>query len=246
MRLDQYLVENGFVDSRNKAQTLIKEGSVRVNSKIVKKASLKIDGEEVSIDAEKVYVSRAAMKLKGFLPELPFEAKGMNALDIGASTGGFTEVLLEFGVAHVDAVDVGSEQLHGDLKKHDRVTSIENMDIRKFSCAVKNEEASLGCKKEYELVVSDVSFISLLNILDDVDRLASKWIILLFKPQFEVGREAKRDRNGVIKDDKAIAKAMMTFEDACQLKRWEQIAKSEAIVKGKEGNIEYCYCYKKY
>lgn len=235
MRLDQYLVEHSFVDSRNKAQTLIKEGSVRVDDKIIKKSSFKIDGESVSVDADRVYVSRAAMKLKGFLPELPFEVTGMNTLDIGASTGGFTEVLLEFGADHVDAVDVGSEQLHVNLRENARVASIENMDIRKFTS-----------KSPYELVVSDVSFISLLNILNDVDRLASKWIILLFKPQFEVGREIKRDRNGVIKDEKAIAKAMLTFEDACQLKGWKSVAKSEAIVKGKEGNIEYCYCYKKH
>ncbi len=235
MRLDQYLVENNFVDSRNKAQTLIKEGSVRVNSKIVKKASLKVSDEVITVDAARVYVSRSAMKLKGFLPELPFDVKGMNALDIGASTGGFTEVLLEFGVAHVDAVDVGSDQLHVNLREDSRVTSVENMDIRKFTCIT-----------PYELVVSDVSFISLLNILDDVDRLAKEWTILLFKPQFEVGREIKRDKNGVIKDEKAIAKAMLKFEDACQLKRWELIAKSEAIIRGKEGNIEYCYCYKKH
>jgi len=234
MRLDQYLVENGYVDSRNKAQTLIKEGSVRVDGKVIKKSSLKIVSEAVSVDDKKVYVSRAAMKLKGFLPELPFCVSGMRALDIGASTGGFTEVLLEFEVAHVDAVDVGSDQLHVNLRDDARVTSIEHTDIRKFTC-----------KSPYDIVVSDVSFISLLHILDDVDRLAKEWIILLFKPQFEVGREVKRDRNGVIKDDKAIAKAMMTFEDACQLKGWGLISKSEAIIKGKEGNSEYCYCYKK-
>ncbi len=235
MRLDQYLVEKGFVDSRNKAQALIKEGSVRVNSKIIKKSSLKIDGERVGVDTKKVYVSRAAMKLKGFLPELPFEIKGIRILDIGASTGGFTEVLLEFGADHVDAVDVGSNQLHVNLREDSRVTSVENMDIRKFTC-----------KTSYDLVVSDVSFISLLNIIDDVDRLAGEWIILLFKPQFEVGREIKRDRNGVIKDEKAIAKAMLKFEDACLLKGWDFIAKNEANIRGKEGNIEYCYCYKKH
>ncbi len=234
MRLDQYLVDQSYVDSRNKAQMLIKEGSVRVDGKVIKKSSLKIAHEVVSVDDKKVYVSRAAMKLKGFLPELPFKVTGMKALDIGASTGGFTEVLLEFGVDHVDAVDVGSDQLHVNLKEDARVTSIESMDIRKFTCNF-----------TYDVVVSDVSFISLLYILDDVDRLSKEWIILLFKPQFEVGREVKRDRNGVIKDDKAIAKAMMTFEDACQLKGWRCIAKSEAIIKGKEGNSEYCYCYKK-
>ncbi len=94
-------------------------------------------------------------------------------------------------------------------------------------------------------MVSDVSFISLLYILDDVDRLADQKIILLFKPQFEVGREAKRDKNGVVLDKKAILKAMLTFEDACKLKGWKLIVKSPSKLTGKEGNLEYCYYFEK-
>jgi 23S rRNA (cytidine1920-2'-O)/16S rRNA (cytidine1409-2'-O)-methyltransferase len=235
VRLDQYLVENGFAQSRNKAQTLIKEAKVRIDSKVVQKVSFQVGDETVSVDSDHVYVSRSAMKLKGFLPELPFDVMSLKTLDIGSSTGGFTEVLLEFGAESVDAVDVGSDQLHVKLKTDARVRSFENTDIRKFK--------TQAC---YDLVVSDVSFISLLHILDDVDRLAKEWIVLLFKPQFEVGREVKRDKTGVIKDTKAIGKAMLTFEDACTLKSWELIKKSEAIIRGKEGNIEYCYCYKKH
>ena len=158
----------------------------------------------------------------------------MDALDIGASTGGFTQVLLEKGAAHVDAVDVGSGQLHPELRADPRVASFENSDIRSFDPG-----------KRYELVVSDVSFISLLKILDDVERLAARWIVLLFKPQYEVGREAKRDRNGVLKDDKAVMKAMLAFEDACMVRGWELVAKEASKLLGKEGNIEYCYCYQK-
>ena len=235
MRLDQYLVERCGLYSRNKAQELVKAGKVRVAGKVVVKPSHKVgEGEPVELEEEGLYVSRAAWKLKGFLPELPFSPEGMEALDIGASTGGFTQVLLEAGAAHVDAVDVGSEQLHPELRNDPRVTSIENMDIRKFEP-----------QKRYDLVVSDVSFISLLNILDDVDRLASQWIILLFKPQFEVGREAKRDRNGVLKDSKAIMSAMLRFEDACMVKGWKRIAMEESKLSGKEGNVEYCYCYQR-
>ncbi len=93
--------------------------------------------------------------------------------------------------------------------------------------------------------MSDVSFISLLYILDDVDRLADQKIILLFKPQFEVGREAKRDKNGVVLDKKAILKAMLKFEDACKLKGWKLIVKSPSKLTGKEGNLEYCYYFEK-
>ncbi len=232
MRLDHYLVAKKLVESRTKAQHLIKEGYVRVDANVVHKPSFRITDEEVSIDDVRVYVSRSAKKLKHFLPELPFGVKGMHTLDIGASTGGFTEVLLEYGAAHVDAVDVGRDQLHPRLRDDARVHAIESTDIRQFTC-----------KMPYDLVVSDVSFISLLLLLDDIDRLAKEWIVLLFKPQFEVGREVKRDRNGVIQDVKAVAKAMQRFEDACTLQGWKLIAKKEASIKGKEGNLEYCYCY---
>jgi 23S rRNA (cytidine1920-2'-O)/16S rRNA (cytidine1409-2'-O)-methyltransferase len=235
MRLDQYLVEHCGVVSRNKAQELVKEGKVRVDGTVVIKPSHKVDNEAVQIEQTEMYVSRSAQKLKGFLPNLPFLPKAMDALDIGASTGGFTQVLLEQDVAHVDAVDVGSQQLHAQLRDDQRVRCIENMDIRKFEP-----------KKQYDLVVSDVSFISLLHILDDVDRLAKQWIILLFKPQFEVGREVKRDRNGVLKDDKAVVQAMLRFEDACMILGWQLVAKEASKLLGKEGNIEYCYCYQKH
>jgi len=235
MRLDQYLTEQCGVYSRNKAQELIKAGHVRVAGSVVIKPSHKVgEGESVELEQTDLYVSRSAQKLKGFLPMLPFSPEGMEALDIGASTGGFTQVLLEAGATQVDAVDVGSEQLHPLLRDDTRVRSFENTDIRSFEPG-----------RTYELVVSDVSFISLLHILDAVDRLASQWIVLLFKPQYEVGREAKRDRNGVLKDDKAVMRAMLSFEDACMIKGWRRIAKEESKLWGKEGNVEYCYCYQK-
>ncbi|MEA3523220.1 MAG: TlyA family RNA methyltransferase [Campylobacterota bacterium] len=232
--MDYYLVQNAYVDSRNKAQQLIKDKKVTLNSKVITKSAYKITDEKVEVLGDDLYVSRAALKLKTFLPLLPFTCKDMNVLDIGSSTGGFSEVLLEEGVLHVDAVDVGSEQLHVSLRNHPKVSSFEKTDIRGFE----NNMA-------YDLVTSDVSFISLSHILDDIERLASQWIILLFKPQFEVGREAKRDNHGVLKDPKAIAKAMLEFEDSCHIKGWQLIAKEEAHIRGKEGNIEYCYCYKR-
>ena len=235
MRLDNYLVEKEIVDSRNKAQTIIKEGLVSVNAKVIKKSSFKVeDSDEVSVESYKQYVSRAAYKLLEFLQELELDVKDRVALDIGSSTGGFTQVLLEAGVDEVSAVDVGSEQLHKSLREDKRVFVYESCDIRVFES-----------QKEFDLVVSDVAFISLLHILDDVDRLAFKDIILLFKPQFEVGREVKRDKNGVVQDKKAIAKAMVKFEDACELKNWSLVKKSPSTLTGKEGNLEYCYYFKK-
>jgi len=234
-RLDTYLVENDFVESRNKAQSLIKEGLVHINDILVKKPSFQVEeGSEVSLEEHKSYVSRAAFKLDAFLSELHLDVKEKVALDIGSSTGGFTQVLLERGVHEVSAVDVGRDQLHHSLRENSKVLVYEGCDIREFST-----------EKSFDLLVSDVAFISLLYILDDVDRLASKDIILLFKPQFEVGREAKRDKYGVVIDKKVIAKAMVKFEDACKLKGWNLVKKSPSTLTGKEGNLEYCYYYEK-
>ncbi len=234
IRLDQYLVENNLVDSRNKAQQLIKDSKVKVDKKVITKPSFKVLDEKVELDDEHVYVSRAAYKLKNFLPLLPFDIKGMNALDIGSSTGGFTEVLLMNDVDSVTSVDVGSSQLHEKLLNDTRVKSVENQDIRDF----KSEEP-------FDLTTCDVSFISLHHILEAIDRLSSKYMILLFKPQFEVGKDIKRDKNGVVMDKKAISAAMLKFEDTCTLMGWKKVLMEASSITGKEGNIEYCYCYEK-
>ncbi len=235
MRLDNYLVENAFTDSRNKAQALIKEGLVFVNKKVAKKSSYKVEkSDEIKVQEHKSYVSRAALKLEAFLDEISLHVSNKTALDIGSSTGGFTQVLLERGVKEVSCVDVGHDQLHHSLRADERVNVYEGCDIRKFTS-----------DKLFDLVVSDVAFISLLYILDDVERLACKDIILLFKPQFEVGREVKRDKNGVVQDKKAIANAMTKFEDACRLKNWQLVKKSPSKLTGKEGNLEYCYYFRK-
>ena len=235
IRLDNFLVKNNLTDSRTKAQALIKDSKVLVNDTTILKSAFKLNAEDiVTLKEHDIYVSRASYKLKLFLEELSLNLQDMIALDIGASTGGFTQVLLENGVKELSAVDVGREQLHISLKEDSRVHSFESCDIRKFQS-----------DKKFDIVVSDVSFISLLHILDDVDRLANKKIILLFKPQFEVGREAKRDNHGVVLDTKAIESAMTRFEDVCAFKQWKLILKSPSKLTGKEGNLEYCYYYKK-
>ncbi|MCK9491013.1 MAG: TlyA family RNA methyltransferase [Sulfurimonas sp.] len=237
MRLDNYLVANALAKSRTKAGELIKASFVSVNSKVITKSSFVLkESDEVEIKEHKAYVSRSAHKLASFLDELELELdlEDFVALDIGSSTGGFTEVLLENGVKEVSSVDVGYEQLHKSIKEDPRVTSYESCDIREFKS-----------EKHFDIVVSDVSFISLLNILDDIDRLAYSKIILLFKPQFEVGREAKRDKHGVVTDPKAIERAMIKFEDATKLKEWRLVKKSPSKLTGKEGNLEYCYFFTK-
>jgi 23S rRNA (cytidine1920-2'-O)/16S rRNA (cytidine1409-2'-O)-methyltransferase len=233
MRLDNYLVQNALSETRTKAQAIIKEGLVSVDAKIVTKSSFIVNDDSlVEVAEHDNYVSRAAYKLKYFLEELSLDIQDAICLDVGSSTGGFTQILLQNDVKSVDAVDVGKSQLHKSLLEDARVSSYESCDIREFKS-----------DKTYDLVVSDVSFISLLNILDDIDRLASAKIILLFKPQFEVGREAKRDNHGVVTDEKAIQKAMIRFEDAARLKGWSLKQKSPSKITGKEGNLEYCYYF---
>jgi len=235
IRLDNYLVQNKLSDSRTKAQAIIKDSVVSVNGKVITKSSFKLEKDDkVELKEHKVYVSRSAHKLKLFLDDLDLNLDAVVALDIGSSTGGFTQVLLEYGAKEVSAVDVGSEQLHKILRDDKRVFCYENCDIREFKS-----------DKIFDIVVSDVAFISLHNILDDIHRLSSDKIILLFKPQFEVGRDIKRDKNGVVLDKKAIELAMIKFEDAIELKGWSLIKKAPSKLSGKEGNVEYCYYYKR-
>jgi len=232
VRLDTLLVKRKLIDSRTKAQELIKKGAVAVDGKIVDKPSFKAK-EDVKIEVfgETRFVSRAAYKLKGFLDVHTVAIKGKHCLDVGASTGGFTQILLECGAKSVTALDVGSSQLHKSLQNDDRVISIESTDIRDFQT-----------KEPFGVVTCDVSFISLHHILSDLDRLAKGDLILLFKPQFEVGRDAKR-RRGVVTDENAIALAQLNFECATAKLRWRLIAKETSKLPGKEGNREWFYYF---
>jgi len=160
--------------------------------------------------------------------------KDRYCLDIGSSTGGFIEVLLEFGAKRVVGVDVGSNQLHYKLKKDSRVESHENMDIRLFQSDI-----------SFDVVTCDVSFVSLEYILPSIDRLSAKDIIILFKPQFEVGKNVKRSRRGVVKDEKAIIHALDLFEGSISTFGYNMIIKENSQIKGKEGNIEVFYHFQK-
>jgi 23S rRNA (cytidine1920-2'-O)/16S rRNA (cytidine1409-2'-O)-methyltransferase len=234
MRLDNYLFQNSYAQSRNKAQELIKSKQVLIDGKIITKPSFDVDDEsKIEVLNKKQYVSRAGYKLKTYLSEQnDVTIKEKNCLDIGSSTGGFVQVLLEEGAKSVVAVDVGSEQLHESLKKSENLKIFENTDIRNFEY-----------NDKFDIVTCDVSFIGVEYILDAIDRFAKEYIIILFKPQFEVGNGVKRDKKGVIKDNFAIKKAKERFEAIAQ-QRWDMIDSKESHLKGKEGNIETFYCFK--
>ena len=231
-----YLFENGLARSRNKASEMIKNREVLVDGNVVTKSSFKIsENSNVTVEEKIQYVGRAGNKLKGFLQDFrALHVKGANCLDIGSSTGGFVQVLLEEGALHVSAVDVGSEQLHISLRDDKRIKLYEQTDIREF----KSDE-------KFDLVTCDVSFIGIEQILNDINRLSKDKILILFKPQFEVGVGVKRTSKGVVKDEFAIKKVKDKFMASCFALGWELLSTQESILKGKEGNEETFYCFSK-
>jgi len=234
MRLDKYLVERGYFESRNRALDAIKRGKVFVNG-VPAKASMKCDETtNIDIDQEKFYVSRAAKKLELFLEEYSMNLEGRRAVDVGSSTGGFVQILLENSVASVACVDVGSNQLHHSLRGHEKVAIFEETDIRDFMS-----------DEPFDLLTCDVSFISILQIIDAIDRVASCDMILLFKPQFEVGRAVKRDSRGVVVNQEAIAEAKERFEVKTRELGWQECYSTTSKLSGKSGNIEYIYHFRK-
>lgn len=174
------------------------------------------------------------MKLKEFFEETKVDTKDKVCLDIGSSTGGFSQILLLNSVKSVDCVDVGSDQLHPSIRENPKVTVYENCDIREFKS-----------DKEYDIVTCDVSFISITHIIDAINMLASDDIIILFKPQFEVGKEVKRDKNGVVKDNNAIELSLAKFHEMVSTFGWRLQTQKESKVKGKDGNREFFFYYKK-
>jgi len=235
MRLDIYLTNNNNIQSRNKASELIKAKKVLVDGKIVTKPSFQIENNMiVTIDQDEFFVSRAAYKLKYFLEENNISVKNDVALDIGSSTGGFTQILLKENVKEVTCVDVGSNQLHDSLKNDTKIIIQENTDIREFKS-----------DKQFDVVTCDVSFISILYIIDDIDRLSSDKIIILYKPQFEVGREVKRDSNGVVQDIKAIDICREEFLKTTQKLGWKLVLNDISKLAGKSGNVEELYYFTK-
>lgn len=236
MRLDLHLVANGFYQTRARAQDAIARGTVIVDGKPAKKSGLTVD-ENTHIevfDPASGYVSRAALKLKSGLEHFGFDPVGKNALDIGASTGGFTQVLLEENAAHVTAIDVGHDQLHQSLVYDKRVHQIDGLNARDL-----NHDHIDG--REIKIVVSDVSFISLKLALPPALSLASHgaFTVLLVKPQFEVGREGI-GKGGILKDPSQgpkIADDLLKWLDAQP--NWSALEAIQSPITGSDGNIEY-------
>ena len=309
---NQNLCEANLTDTPQTAHYKARNGEQNLNS----------NGAKIELVGE-IYVGRGALKLKSFLAAYPLEVRGKNALDVGSSTGGFVQILLQNGVKSVTALDVGRSQLDESLRADSRVKVAENTDVREFASGFQNSakdgkfddaeqnlkkqiepnfnpgksnfaeqdgllneqsepafapsnltqagaktgEANLSCVNlapktqsaepdsstpknvapKFDLITCDVSFISLKEILPSIDALAGENcdIILLFKPQFEVGRNAKRNKKGVVTDAKAVREARAKFELAAANLGWIMHQTLECEVKGKEGNAEFFYAFNK-
>ncbi|HVW55009.1 MAG TPA: TlyA family RNA methyltransferase [Rhizobiaceae bacterium] len=236
MRLDELLVARDLFPSRSRARDAILRGTVTVNGEIVMKAgeTVRSDADLAVADPARAYVSRAALKLTAALDHFALDPAGAEALDIGASTGGFTEVLLERRAAHVTALDVGHGQLNAKLAADPRVTSLEGLNARYLT-------ATDLAGRVPDFLVSDVSFISLKLALSPALALAADGArgVFLVKPQFEAGREAI-GKGGLLRDPteaERIAEEMRAWLD--DQPGWRAIGLHPSPIEGGDGNREY-------
>jgi 23S rRNA (cytidine1920-2'-O)/16S rRNA (cytidine1409-2'-O)-methyltransferase len=232
MRLDKYLVEKKYFSSRARAKEAIENGDVLVGGVAVTSPDKEVsDGVEVEVKAEFLWVSRGALKLISALDAFHVNPTGLTVLDLGASTGGFTDVLLSRGATKVYAVDVGHGQLHPKLVADARVVNMEGIDVRDLTLS--------QFPTHFSLVVGDLSFISLGKVLPGLRALVSKnaQIILLVKPQFEVG--AGGTKKGIVRDEERRMEVLQTTIREAEAQGFVVQDTFESPVVGGSGNIEY-------
>ena len=235
MRLDSAVVARGLVDSRTKAQRRIRGGDVSVGGVVITKVSHDVaDDVDIDLSGSRDYVGRGALKLLAALEEWDIDPSGALALDIGASTGGFTQVLLERGASRVVAIDVGHGQLHSLLRDDRRVDSFEGINIRDITR--KWWEREVGAAPS--LIVSDVSFISLTQIIPVVVEALGicEWIVLV-KPQFEVGKGGVKD--GIVTNPELRASALESVLECASTSGLQARGLMGSPITGESGNHEY-------
>ncbi len=232
-RLDRALVLRGHFSTRAQAEAAIAAGLVTVDGEPARKPSQKVSQEAVIKAAPAhPYVSRGGLKLAHALDTFGVDPRGRMCLDVGASTGGFTDVLLRRGADHVFAVDVGRGQLHPSLRHNPRVSDISPVDARSLT------EAAIPTPPS--LVVCDASFIGLAKVIERPLSLAAEHaeLVALFKPQFEVGRKHV-GRGGIVKDDAAIAPAFDRLVDDLAWIGWRVVSRETSPITGGDGNREW-------
>ncbi|HEY8999450.1 MAG TPA: TlyA family RNA methyltransferase [Candidatus Saccharimonadales bacterium] len=231
-RLDQALVARGLVSTRSQAESWIRLGKVFVEGKAITKAGAAVrDDARVELRAEEQYVSRAGLKLASVAQKFKLDFRGKVVLDVGSSTGGFTDFALQHGASKVIDVEVGKEQLHPSLRGHAKIELHEQTDIRDMQ----------QLSSTPDIVVIDVSFISLREILPHVATLSGPQtqIIAMVKPQFEAASSNLKHK-GVIKNDRIRREILKDFEVWAQ-PRFATLDKSDSDVAGAKGNLERFY-----
>ena len=235
MRLDQVLVQRNLYSTRARAVAAIKAGLVVVNGVVAKKPSQDVMDSDVIVAGDLPYsAGRGSLKLVRALDVFGINPMGMVCLDVGASTGGFTEVLLKRGATRVYAVDVGTNQLVDELRNDARVVSLEKTDIR-----------ALPVQSMVDLVVVDVSFVSLTNIVDAIIPWGAKNIIVLIKPQFEVPREVAARSNGIIKSSEWHEWSKNQVVECFERHGFVLGGMITSPIQGGSGNTEFLACFKK-
>jgi 23S rRNA (cytidine1920-2'-O)/16S rRNA (cytidine1409-2'-O)-methyltransferase len=239
MRLDLYLSKSGKVKSREHAKELIADGNVKVNGETVTKPSFEVSGEEaVDVTDTLKFAGRGGLKLEYALETFGLSVSDKICLDIGASTGGFTDCLLQNGAKKVFAVDTGTNQLAAKIKNDPRVAALENTDIRNL--------AAEHFAEAIEFITCDLSFISVTKIIPKITELLMPGGegIILIKPQFEQA-ERKRLKNGIIRDKKDREAARDSVMSSLFANGLTAEKTAESRPRGKDGNIEYIALIKK-
>lgn len=242
-RLDVEMHSRGLARSRSNAVDLIKRGKVKINGKIITKASVEVGSEDtLSIESPEKFVSRAGEKLEHALGVFKVDVKDLTTVDIGSSTGGFTDCLLQHGAKKVIAIDVGTDQLVTELRNDPRVEVYEGTNVRNFTIP-----------EQVNVVVIDVSFISLTLVLpkayeflkDSGVLKKESFVIALVKPQFEVGMESAKKHRGVITSDGEHREVLERVKKVAKEIGFKVVNETTSPIEGEKGNKEFLLLLKK-
>lgn len=239
MRLDVYMHQNGLSQSRENAKQLILNRYVYVNNRLITKPSVKVtDSDDIRVENAFEYVGRGALKIEKAISLFDISIENKIAVDVGASTGGFTDFLLKKGAAKVYAIDVGHNQLHQSLLSSDRIVNLEGTNFRYIETSV--------FKEAIDIISIDVSFISLRLLMPKISEITHTVtdIIALIKPQFEAGRE-NIGKNGIVKDKNIHLMVLKNIKTYCNDNNLFIKNITFSPVKGGDGNIEYLAYIKK-
>ena len=245
VRIDKLLVERGLVPSRERAQAMVLSGRVLVNEQKVEKAGASVDPEAAIrlLGDDLKYVGRGGLKLEAALRDWKIELAGRTCMDVGASTGGFTDCMLQHGAAEVVAIDTGYGQIHARLRSDERVKLLEKTNARYLT---QQDIARAGAHAPINFIAIDVSFISVTLVLPAVlsstappaNTASRREFVILIKPQFEVGRE-RVGKGGIVKDEAARQDAVRKVRQKVEELGGKNIELMESPILGMEGNREF-------